>query len=57
MGRSNEEFTVLIKKIVEEEVPSLVAAGYQTAQARSIEKIGEQLKLVYTQVLEEEILP
>ncbi|HCU81659.1 MAG TPA: glycosyl transferase family 1, partial [Enterococcus sp.] len=53
MGRSNEEFTVLIKKIVEEEVPSLVAAGYQTAQARSIEKIGEQLKLVYTQVLEE----
>ncbi|EOH89531.1 glycosyl transferase family 1 [Enterococcus villorum] len=53
MGHSNEEFTLLIKKIIEEEVPSLVESGFQTAQERSIEKIGEQLQDVYKQVLEE----
>lgn len=53
MGRSNDEFIALIKKIMEEEVPSLIESGYQTAQERSIEKIGEQLQDVYKKVLNE----
>ena len=53
MGNTNDEFCEMIKSIIEEEVPSLVEAGYQTAQERSIEKIGEQLRNVYLQVLDE----
>ncbi len=53
MGKTNDEFCEMIKKIMEDEVPSLVESGYQTAQDRSIEKIGEQLRDVYLQVLDE----
>ncbi|MGM9903464.1 glycosyl transferase [Enterococcus sp. 10A9_DIV0425] len=53
MGTTNDEFTALIKKIIQKEVPSLVDAGYRTAKERSIEKIGEQLQSVYEQVLDE----
>lgn len=52
MGNTNDEFCEIIKNIMEEEVPSLVEAGYQTAQERSIEKIGEQLRNVYLEVLD-----
>ncbi|BBM15789.1 glycosyltransferase [Enterococcus mundtii] len=51
MGRNNEEFSQLIQKIIQHEVPSLVESGYQTAEERSIKRIGEQLQSVYQQVL------
>ncbi len=56
MGHTNEEFTQLIEAIVERQVPSLVEEGYQTAQERSIEHIGKELKEVYEKVLDSEEL-
>ncbi len=52
MGHNNAEFADLIAKIVEHQVPDLTDAGYETAKERSIDRIGVQLKQVYTKVLE-----
>ncbi|MDR1794627.1 MAG: glycosyltransferase family 4 protein [Erysipelotrichaceae bacterium] len=47
MASDNEGFVAGIKGILTKSLPSLVEAGYQVAEARSIEKIGEQLAAVY----------
>ena len=52
MGHNNAEFADLIAKIVEHQVPDLTDAGYETAKERSIDRIGVQLKQVYTKVLQ-----
>lgn len=51
MGHNNSEFKTLIQAIVEKQVPDLTAAGYQTAQSKSITEIGHELQAVYQQVL------
>jgi 1,2-diacylglycerol-3-alpha-glucose alpha-1,2-glucosyltransferase len=53
MGRSVDEFIDKIGNIVEGRLPDLTAAGYQVAAERSIEEIGNELKLVYQNVLKE----
>lgn len=57
MGRTNQEFIEKIRQITEKEVQSLVQAGYQTAEERSIERIGRELQGVYEMVLEEQEAP
>lgn len=51
-GSNNEEFQQLIKGVVEETLPSTREAGRKTAEARSIDQIGVQLKNIYKKVLE-----
>ena len=50
-GKNINEFVSLVKGCVEKTLPSLKEAGIKTAEERSIEKIGEQLKKVYEKVL------
>ncbi len=54
MAKDNQEFANRIEEIVEQKVPDLSLAGYETAKGKSIRKIGEELKAVYEQVLENE---
>lgn len=51
-GNNNEQFCELIDKLLNHQLPSTRYEGYQTAQGRSIDKIGIQLKRVYEHVLE-----
>ncbi|SHO50224.1 1,2-diacylglycerol-3-alpha-glucose alpha-1,2-glucosyltransferase [Anaerocolumna xylanovorans DSM 12503] len=53
-GRSLEEFEKLIRDILKGEVPLLTEEGYEKAGERSIEKIGEALKGIYSNVFEPE---
>lgn len=53
LGNSNEEFVELIARILKQELPATVDAGYEVANQRSIEKIGARLKSIYQRVLEE----
>ena len=46
-----DEFEIKIKKILNEELPNLGEEAYKMAQSRDIKKIGEQLKAVYEEVL------
>ncbi|MBP3891704.1 MAG: glycosyltransferase [Solobacterium sp.] len=50
-GKSIQEFITLIPQIIEGELPSLVDQGYEVAKARSIDRIGFELKKVYESVL------
>lgn len=56
MGHSNEEFTYLIKALVNDEIPNTRQAGYNVAQEKSIERIGHELKKVYEKVLSIDIV-
>ncbi|MFV0558200.1 MAG: glycosyltransferase family 4 protein [Enterococcus sp.] len=51
MGKSNQEFCDLIDGIVTQQLPDISQAGFKTAQKRSIQAIGQELKAVYTSVL------
>nr|HPJ00687.1 glycosyltransferase [Enterococcus sp.] len=51
MGTTNAEFCQKIEEIVEKQVPDLTKAGYETAQSKSIQQIGTELKKVYETVL------
>lgn len=51
MGHSNAEFSRLLEGIVEKRLPDLSKNGWQTAQEKSIENIGTELKNVYEMVL------
>lgn len=51
MGRNNEEFSQLLEGIVEKRLPDLSENGWQTAQNKSIQHIGTQLKSIYETVL------
>lgn len=53
MGRNNQEFQSLISQIVEGKLPSTKDEGYKVAEARSIEKVGLELKAVYEAVLKD----
>ncbi|TFG82506.1 MAG: glycosyltransferase [Erysipelotrichales bacterium] len=49
-GKTNEDFVRLIKGCVENTLPELTKAGYETAKERSIPEIGKQLKEIYRKV-------
>lgn len=51
MGTDNTEFKRLIQDIVEQRVPDLTEAGYQTAESKQITAIGHELAAVYQHVL------
>jgi len=51
MGHNNEEFSQLLEGIVEKRLPDLSENGWQTAQNKSIQHIGTQLKSIYETVL------
>ena len=51
MGRTNEDFCNQIEQIIEKKAIDLRENGWQTAQGKSIQAIGQQLKLVYEKVL------
>lgn len=46
-----DEFEEKIKKIINKELPPLGDKAYEVAKKRDIKKVGEQLKEVYTEVL------
>ncbi|AYW44695.1 glycosyltransferase [Tetragenococcus koreensis] len=51
MGHDNAEFSQLLEGIVEKKLPDLSKNGWQTAQTKSIQHIGTELKNVYEMVL------
>lgn len=51
MGRTNEDFCNQIDQIIEKKAIDLRENGWQTAQGKSIQAIGQQLKSVYEKVL------
>ena len=42
-----QDFKEKCRQIIEQELPDLTAEGYKTAEARSIDKIGQKIKKVY----------
>lgn len=50
-GNSIDEFAHIILNIINKKVPSVGAAGYQTAEKRTLAIVGQQLKAIYQQVL------
>lgn len=50
-GHDNKEFAEIIRRVVEGDLPDTTDAGYETAEKRSIESVGQQLKQVYEEVL------
>ncbi len=50
-GSSNEEFASIIKGVVDKKLPSLKEEGMKTAQMRSIENVGVQLKDAYLKAI------
>jgi 1,2-diacylglycerol-3-alpha-glucose alpha-1,2-glucosyltransferase len=51
-GHSVEEFVQLIGQAMTQDMSTLTEEGYKVAQERSIEKVGQQLKKAYLEVLE-----
>lgn len=51
MGKTNEEFTKLLRSILKKELPSVKEAGYLVAKSKSIAQIGTELERVYGKVL------
>lgn len=49
-GNNNEDFAKLIEGVVEKRLNDTSKAAYDTAKERSIERIGQELKKVYTRV-------
>ncbi len=50
-GNSNEEFISILKDYFSNKIPSTTKQGYEVAKERSLDKIGQQLKQVYEDVL------
>ena len=55
MGRDNNEFKKMIEDYLDGKIDSTVESGYKVAEERSIEKIGNQLKNIYQQILKNEL--
>ncbi len=55
-GNDNNDFTELIRNVVEQKLPRTGKKGYEVAERRSIATIGRQLKRVYEAVLNDEIV-
>lgn len=51
MGQNNQEFIQLIEKILNKQLPDTTLQGFRTAQSKSINEIGKELKAVYQAVL------
>ena len=52
-GNSNGEFVSIISGLLDDKLDSTTKKGYELAQSKSIEEIGQELKAVYEKVLEE----
>ena len=50
-GKDNEEFANLITGVVERQLPLTTGKGYECAEQRSIEAVGQQLKAAYEHVM------
>jgi 1,2-diacylglycerol-3-alpha-glucose alpha-1,2-glucosyltransferase len=50
-GKTNDEFEILIKDILEGQVPNLIEEGYLKVQERSISKVGNVLRDIYQDLL------
>ena len=50
-ARDVDDFEIKIKKIINNELPDLTDEAYKVAYDRRIEKIGEELKEVYEEVM------
>ena len=50
-GRDNNEFKSLVEGCVEKTLPSTKEAGYKVVEERSIDKIGQELKAIYEDVM------
>ncbi|NBA01121.1 glycosyltransferase [Erysipelothrix rhusiopathiae] len=53
-GECNEDFIRIIQGCLDQTLPSTTEAGYQVAKDRSIKAIGEQLRGIYTKVLNQD---
>lgn len=51
MAHNNTEFCQLLEGIVEKKLPDLTQEGFATAQTKSIQQVGQELKGVYEKVL------
>lgn len=51
-----DEFEVKIKKILKNELPSVVNQGYKVARERDIKEIGLKLKSIYENLMEENLI-
>lgn len=56
MATDNQGFAERINDILANRLPSTRESGYLTAESRSIEKIGNDLKAVYEKVLREDLI-
>ena len=50
-GETIDDFVELVRGVVEKKLPSVNEEGYKTAESRSINRVGIQLKEVYEKVL------
>ena len=50
-GKNNEQFTLLLKSILNNRLEKTTKKGYLVAKERSLDKIGQELKTVYTNVI------
>ncbi|WP_294581437.1 glycosyltransferase family 4 protein [uncultured Thomasclavelia sp.] len=51
MGKNTDEFVSIIKKMINNEYPSLIDEGYKVAKERNLSKIGKELLEVYEATL------
>lgn len=51
MGKNTDEFVLIIKKMINNEYPSLIDEGYKVAKERNLSKIGKELLEVYEATL------
>ncbi|MDE8142584.1 glycosyltransferase [Erysipelothrix rhusiopathiae] len=51
-GETNDDFIRIIRDCLDQRLPSTTVEGYRVAKERSIGAIGEQLKRIYSNVLE-----
>ena len=54
MGNNVFEFVNILKDIIENKLPDLTNAGYDTALSKSLENIGIKIKNIYTKVINNE---
>ena len=50
-GKSNQDFEVIIEKLMKNELQPTIEAGYKTAEERSLARIGEKLAQIYRDLI------
>ncbi len=53
MGKNNDEFSLLIDKIISSDNSKIIEEGYKTVQERDLKNIGKRLKEIYSKLLED----